>query len=264
MSKKELILSSHLCDLANKCYWRDISVHSDFLNLNEQDIFSSIMDKMPPVNVTWIGGYEAAERKIIYFSPLGVCGITQTPLCVVNIRPLNAKFADKLNHRDYLGAILNLGIERGKIGDILVLENECNVICLDSISDFIIGELPQIRHTRIKLQKKTIAHPEPLFESTVEADIREYVPQYEEIKGTVASLRLDAILSLAFHTSRSKIVPYIEGEKVYINSKNVTSNSYILKDGDIVSVRGLGKFKFEESLSETKKGRVLVLLKKYV
>jgi len=86
----------------------------------------------------------------------------------------------------------------------------------------------------------------------------------EEIRGTVASVRLDSIIALAFKTSRSSMTPYIEGGKVFVNGKMILSNGYVLKDDDIISVRGKGKFRYGSSVNITKKGRIGVLLYRYL
>ena len=91
-----------------------------------------------------------------------------------------------------------------------------------------------------------------------------YSPNIKEVRGTVSSLRLDSLLSLAFSASRSKLVAYIENGKVFVNGKLITSNGYQIKEDDIISVRGLGRFQFKETLSQTKKGRYYVTLHLYI
>ena len=98
----------------------------------------------------------------------------------------------------------------------------------------------------------------------IEEEIKEFKPNLEEIHGTVSSIRLDSILSVAFHTSRSSLTGLIAGGKVYVNSRLTESNSYTLKEGDVVSVRGMGKFIFKEAGDQTKKNRYKVTLLKYV
>ena len=103
----------------------------------------------------------------------------------------------------------------------------------------------------------------------VKTEIREvdeisYEPRFEEIKGTVPSIRLDTVLSTAYPLSRSKMTSYIEAGRVFVNGKLITSNGYHLKEEDIISVRGLGKIRYEGMLSETKKKRCLISIKKYI
>ena len=91
-----------------------------------------------------------------------------------------------------------------------------------------------------------------------------YEPKLESIRGTVASVRLDSLLALAFSASRSKLTGQIEGGKVFVNGKLITSNGYQVKEGDIISVRGLGRFRFCEASGRTKKGRISVCINKYI
>jgi RNA-binding protein YlmH len=172
------------------------------------------------------------------------------PIACIKISPLNRKFSDTLTHRDYLGSILNLGIERCKIGDILVEEDGAFVFFHTSMVNFLIDEICRIKHTPVKAERITEENQLP-------------TPKREEISGTVASPRLDSVIGLAFRTSRSSMISYIESGKVFINGKSVVSNGYVLKEGDIVSVRGKGKFQFHSVTSKTKKNRSHVILYKY-
>ncbi len=264
MTKEEQILCKHLLDLAQNAYQRDNTVFSNFLNLNEQDVFLSIVDQLPPVTYVLDGGYPLAERKQVYFLPIGAGLFAQAPLYyqayeeevgnpflnVVEIQPRSVKFAESLTHRDYLGAILNLGIVRGKLGDLILEENSCKVICMEEISDYIVNNLERVRHTPVRCEK-------------IPMQAFEYVPKQKEIRGSIASERLDAMIGLAFRTSRTKMTGLIAGEKVFVNGKMITSNSYTLKEGDIVSVRGFGKFSYYGKENQTKKGRYFVRLGVY-
>ena len=92
----------------------------------------------------------------------------------------------------------------------------------------------------------------------------DYEPRFEELKGTVSSIRLDSVLALAYPLSRSKITAQIEAGKVFVNGKLITSNGYRLKDNDIISVRKMGRIAYDGILSETKKGRYLISVRKYI
>jgi len=252
MKKEEQILCGHLIDLANACYQRDRIMLSDFLTLNEQDLFLTYcQDKLPPVQYELCGGYEAAERKAICFQPIGVGRDDLTPLVLLRVKPLNKKFAEELGHRDYLGSLMNLGIERTKLGDLMPDRDGCLIVCQEAVADFICEQLTRVRHTVVVCSRQ-------------EPDEFEYQPQVKRIEGTVASVRLDAVIGLAFSQSRSRLVGYIEGEKVFVNGKCITSNAYQLKEQDLVSVRGIGKFRFLEINHTTKKGRISVSLELFV
>ena len=119
------------------------------------------------------------------------------------------------------------------------------------MAPFIYENLTRIRHTTVTVTEEDVS------------DIS-YTPKLEEIAGTVASVRLDTLLALAFGSSRSKLVALIEGGKVFVNGRLMTTNSYQIKEGDIVSVRGMGRFQYEGIRSQTKKGRYYVAIQKYV
>lgn len=248
--KDDLLLKKRISELAHTCYQRDVTSYTDFLTLNEQTIFHSLRREMPPVSYMLTGGYETAERKIVCFLSSYEDEATVSPISIIKAGPVDLRFAAPLTHRDYLGALMNLGIERGMLGDILMDETGCFIFCLSKMADYITGELKKVGHTLVNCQ--IVSDPE-----------LQIVPKYEDVSGSVASPRLDNLVSLAFKTSRSKAVPYIEGEKVFIDGKMVSSPGASLKGGEIVSVRGLGKFLYVGIENQTKKGRLYVTVKKY-
>lgn len=253
LDKDEQLLKRRLLDLANTAYNRGICLFSDFLNLNEQNLFISLKNELPRIKYFTYGGFQDAERKILCF-----CGNDQYqsqeeidfPIACIKVLPLNQRFSDSFSHRDFLGAVLNLGIDRSKVGDILIDANEGYLFAHNTISPFILDQLTRVKHTVVSTE-------------VVEQQDFDYKPKYVEVVGTVASVRLDSILSVAFHTSRSSLSGLIEGGKVFVNSKEVLSNSYALKEKDIVSVRGLGKFIYEGTSYQTKKGRYSVKILMY-
>lgn len=250
MNKEELFLVNRLNDLANIAYERNIYTYSDFLNINELSILNQIKETLPPVTVKITGGNNYAERKIAVFLPKEIYYEEELPIVVLCIAPINSKFADVLSHRDYLGAILNLGINRNKIGDIFVKENNAYVYCKEDISSYIIDNLFKIKHTQVSIKR-------------TECQSIEVMPNLKGITGTISNIRLDSLIATAFKTPRSSIVSYIEERKVFINGRLTTSNGSNVKAGDIVSVRGKGRFIFEGIIKETKKGRNLIKINLY-
>ncbi len=248
MNVQEQLLCKRLLELADNTYQRDIPMFSDFLNLNEQEILNQILTKMPPICIKTMGGYSLAERVVVGFYPQERFD-EPIPLVCLKIEPLNRKFAEELTHRDYLGALISLGIERSVLGDIVVSNNCAYLFCLKKISTFIMQELVKIKHTSVFVT-------ETEFDEAVSL-------QTEEITGFVASLRIDALLSLVTGMSRSRAVSYIEESKVFINGKCVTSNGANLKENDVISVRGIGKFQYKGTSGTSKKGRLFVTVLKY-
>lgn len=245
MTKEEQMLLKHFNDLSERAYYQNRPCFSDFLDMNEQSLLLQYFQG--PVTPTLYGGYEFAERKIAVFSELPA----PYPLCWLEIGPAYPKYAENLGHRDFLGSILGLGLERNCIGDILIENSRARILCFERVKDFILQELRQVRHTAV--QVKEIELPEVLAR-----------PKFEIIHGTVSSLRLDAVISLAFRLSRSQSCNLIESGQVYINSRLNTSNGAALKDGDMISVRHKGKFIFVDSKNKSKKNKCMVEIHKYV
>ena len=247
---KEDLFEKRMMELGKKAYYRGILTFSDFLDLNQQNILHSLTFSDTGIKVKMFGGYESAERQMAAFVPDALSYEQDYPIYCIKIEPLSRKFSDDLTHRDYLGAILNLGIDRSKIGDVLTDQNCGYVFCHDSMADFLSEELSRIRHTSVRARKLSLEEPLPS-------------PKREPVSGTVASPRLDSIIALAFGNSRSSIIGLIEGGKVFVNGKSILSNGYGIKEGDIVSVRGKGKFQFGSVTNKTKKNRYHVILYRY-
>lgn len=261
-----LLMEKRFIELSRLAYQREIITYSDFLNLNEQNILHSLPKDSLYTRIISFGGYETAERQMAAFIPdaLYLCyGINESdfegsalhqqigyPFTALLIAPQNRKFAEELSHRDYLGAILNLGIDRAKTGDIIQLQGNAVIFVHNDIAAFVADELTRVRHTSVKV-------------SPQDNDAFDYTPDYEEIRGTVASVRLDSLLPLAFSSSRTRLSGLIEGEKVFVNGRLITSNGYQVKDGDIISVRGMGKFRFKGAGGQTRKKRISVRIQKY-
>ena len=251
MNKEEILLRKRLIELSNQAFTRDIVTFSDFLNLNELNILHTTPKDMFPARYETYGGYESAERQMVSFLPDALYYEYTYPIQVVEIIPVNSKFAEDLSHRDYLGSLMNLGIERSKMGDILIQDNKAILFTREEISSYIAENLTRIRHTNVST-------------NILETTNISYEPRFQEIKGNVASIRLDTVLSVAYPMSRSKMCAYIENGKVFVNGKLITSNGYHLKENDIISIRGLGRIKFIETLCETRKGRYMISVYKYI
>jgi len=250
MEKEELLFRKRMQELAEVCFRRDVPTNSEFLNLNEQTIFQNISGTLPPVRYTLSGGFESSERKVVCFLPSYEEELTDPPYTCICIQPVNRRFAEELSHRDYLGAIMNLGIERSLLGDIVIKDGDAYIFVLKKMSRYLADNITTIRHTTV--QASVIDDPGEILK-----------PEYEEINGTVSSIRLDSIVALCGRLSRSKAAAYIESEKVFINGQMIPQVSRIMKDGEIISVRGIGKYKYVGSGGQTKKGRISVTLLKY-
>lgn len=275
MMREEEQLTKRLLELSRQSFHRGIITYTDFLNLNEQSILHTLPKDSLYTGYVTFGGYDSAERQMAAFIPEDALSLRgrlvkdisvkhedtgaadsnaaffMPEMAVLRIAPLHQKYAEELTHRDYLGAMMSLGLERGKMGDILIDGTDALIFIASKLKDFVKEELVRIRHTSV-------------YVSEEEWQNFHYIPKYEEIKGTVSSVRLDALLSLAFSSSRSKLTGLIEAGRVFVNGRLAVSNGTHVKERDLISARGMGKFQYMESLSVTKKNRVYVLLHKYI
>lgn len=260
--KEEFFFRRHIIELAKKAYHREQCVYTDFLNINEISIFHSMGQELPPIPYSFWGGFSTAERNKVCFhgnleggrqdvSGTELHHIEDYPIDCIHLYPSHIKFAEDLSHRDYLGALMNLGIERTKIGDIKINDKEAYIYMDRSISAYIMEQVEKIRHTNVKAE-------------IIDTGDVITTQEYQEIKGSVMSVRLDSVISTAFQSSRNSITDYINKERVFVNGRLITSNSYNLVEGDIISVRGLGKFKYESKGQLTKKGRISITIQKYI
>lgn len=244
-SEKELLqLKSRLQDLAEKSYRQNVFSVTGFLGLAELDIFYRMEKELSFSHPALFGGYEGAERMMIRFGDPEAFGYEEEfPIACIKVSPLLKKFAESLSHRDFLGALMNLQIERSQIGDILVGEEVSYFYCTEKMADFICENLTQIRHTHIKCEK-TITREEVVCEEPKEMSV------------LTSSLRADGCISKVYNLSRQESLNLFSAGKVYINGKLNENNSYQLKDGDVVNVRGFGKFIYKGILYESKKGKL--------
>lgn len=240
----EQTVSKHLTDLDNRAFSRGYGVYSEFLNLDEISTLKGIRTKS---EYLLYGGYDGAERCIAGFG----CESTEDfPIKCIGISPVHRKFSDNLTHRDVLGALMSLGINRNTLGDIKLRDNTAYLFCLENISGYITDSLTQIKHT------------------TVKAEICGSLPEFinelpEESQLNVTSARADAVVSAVYKLSRSASSKLFTAGKVFINSRLTDKESALLNTGDAVSVRGYGKFIFEGEVRKTKKDRLVISVRIY-
>lgn len=250
MTEEEQLLQKRFLDLSRQADYKGIVLFSDFLGLNEQNIFRQT-EGMLTSGFQMSGGYEYAERQMVAFCPDALYYEWEYPFSCLKIEPAYPKFSDKLGHRDILGAVMNLGIERGKIGDILLKDNTAYLFCADSVKPYVTEQLEKVKHTVVKVTETDVL------------DNPDIQPEFEHLSGIITSNRLDAFLACICKLSRSAASSMITSGKVCINGRETLHNTYVCKPGDILSVRSYGKFIFDAVSGETKKGRMKVEYRKY-
>lgn len=201
----------------------------------------------------YFGGYPDAERKMLCYLPdyLDESSLYEDNSPVVCLR---ATFydGDDLSHRDFLGGLMGCGVERDVLGDILVSKGSCDFFVTAQIAEYIQQNF--LSAGRSKLHIDSI----PL------SQVQTIVPEFTEIKDTLASLRLDSVVSTGFRIGRSLASQYISTGKAAIDGLPCEKPDKLIDEGMKISVRGLGKIKVHSVSGQTKKGRIWVVIHRYV
>lgn len=222
---------------------------TDFLNLSEIETVKTVLNGC---NFMLFGGrLPDAERRMLCIANENITITPELfPITGVRIVPKNSKFSESFSHRDVLGSVLGLGLERDVIGDIFIKEKEAYVLCAEHIAEFLAEQLLQIRHTNVVC--------------TVEKAVQtEFTKEFQVFSRTVSAVRIDSVAAAAFGVSRSSAASAISGGKIFINGREITAPSTVIKEQDVISFRGIGKARLKEIGSLTKKGRIVVTIERY-
>ncbi len=246
------ITKKRLLDLAKRSYDGGYFLFSDFLDLAGQADLSAIGATLPRGSYTTFGGAMGAERVMARFGNEDELGYSEDfPIACIKCEPKSMKFADKLTHRDFLGALMNLGIERSTLGDIAIVDNVGYIFAKRDMCEFIITELTKVKHT------------------DVICSVTDDIPEgelYKTERKTVQAVgeRVDAIVAKVFSISRDEALSYFKRRLVFVDGRQLENNSYIPKVGEKVSVRGLGRFIYLGYQTHTKKGKLNIEVDLYV
>ena len=238
---------------------------SKFLTPKEQVVAKEIIEKSGmSASAFFYGGYDGSERNRLFVLPeymaLGEytkASLDKARLDVVNESVCAVKITGsgykRLTHRDYLGSLLALGLEREVIGDVAVLDDFSAVVfCDGKIAEFIVSELKKIGNDKIRADMTTVA-----------SDFS-YEPQSLAVSDTVASARLDCVVASLAGLSREKAQYAVKGGSVTLDYFTADECDEPVIEGSVISVRGIGKFKIVSLSETTKKGRLRLVAKKYI
>ena len=230
---------------------RNILASTCFLTPRELEMTRFLFGNLEGLHA--FGGYGDAERQMLIYLPEYLDESTLTgedsPL-----QCLRATFyeGDTPSHRDFLGALMGSGIAREAVGDICVGKGSCDFFVTDEIAPYLLQNFSSAGRTRVRLQAiplEQVSIPEP---------------EIKEIKDTVASVRLDSIISSGFRIGRSLAAQYITAGKASLDGLPCEKPDKAVSEGCKISVRGLGKLKLATIGGQTKKGRISVVIHRYV
>lgn len=247
---QDRLLLSKLWDKINTGMRRNIPVSTCFLSPYEQEMSKFLFGQQDCLRA--FGGYPDAERKMLVYLPDYLD--EQTLADEAGLKCLRASFYenDSPSHRDFLGALMGLGIAREAVGDILVGNSSCDFFVTTEIAPFLLQNF--ISAGRVKLHIEEISLK----------DLTTAEPQTKEIRDTLASLRLDSVISSGFRIGRSQASDLITGGRAAINGLPCEKPDKPVTEGMKISVRGLGKILLRTVGGTTKKGRISVVIDRYI
>jgi RNA-binding protein YlmH len=237
-------------EFAERAEERQFPVLTDFLDPRQLMIAENIVRTVGNVELYTNGGHAGAERRRALFLPL-YWEPDEDDFSLAYFRAETGEPAKNIQHGDYLGALLGLGIKRAKLGDISVYDGGADFIAAQDIADYIRLHFHQVGRTSLRLTE------------IGKEDFRPPRIAYEEKTCTVMSLRLDAVAAEGFGLSRSKIVEPVRAGKVQLNWQIVDDPSTSVAEGDVISLRGKGRLRVLEIGSTSKKGRTFVRIGRY-
>lgn len=199
------------------------------------------------------GGYNNAERKMLCYLPdyLDESSLTSPDSPVVCLRAAFYE-GDSPNHRDFLGALMAAGIARETVGDICVSKGSCDFFVTEEITPYLLQNFTNAGRVKLRLTRI------PLTEVIVPE------PEVKEIRDTLASLRLDSVISSGFRIGRSLASQHVTSGRAAIDGLPCEKPDKMVSEGMKISVRGLGKIKLQSVNGQTKKGRISVVIHRYV
>lgn len=255
-NNEEKLTIAKLNDKIKFCKTRNKVVNTEFLNMYQENIMRKELERIKFKNYIFTGGYEEAESKLLILYPDKlteevVKRYIENVMKAIRIVLPNEQVG-KYQHKDYLGTIMQFGLVRERIGDILVYENCAYIMILQENAQYIKDSL--ITTKKFKKAKIDIIDIQEIEVKT---------PEFEIFKITVNSLRLDNFVSEIGRISRNETSKLIESEQVSVNCRVETRQSKLIEEGDILIIRRKGKFIIEEFGNVNKKGKQVVFMKKY-
>lgn len=255
---EDKLLISKMLDKIKLSQTKNSIEYTDFLDLYEQKLLDKIIKQEKIENFLFVGGIENSERKILLFYPDKLSRVVEEkknsilPIKSIRIK-LPKEMYNEYNHRNYLGGLVKLGLKREKIGDILVFEDGADIIILEEIEKFLMNNISSLT----RFNKSDI--------QVIKLDeVREKKINKKEIKAIIPSLRVDAVISEILRTSRGKAEEFLQEGRVFVNYEQITKGTKQIKEKDIITVRGKGKFEIESQEGTTRNDRTKIVVYQFI
>ena len=251
---EDRVLLAHVLDRMLSGAQRNIPASTAFLTGREQELCKALLHAAGISDTCFFGGTETAERKVLcyipdYYEREDYLYSEDGPVCA-----LRAEISDydTLSHRDFLGAILGMGVKREILGDLYVSSDHCDMLVLREMASYLLSQLTQIGRARVRVSEL------PLQELTVPEQ------RTKTIRDTVASMRLDSVLASGFQIGRSRAQSLIASGRVEVNHFPVLKADSAVEEGAVISARGLGKLRVTAINGKTRKDRISLVLDRYL
>ena len=231
---------------------RGVPAHTPFLSQAQQEACTRLLNAAYASRPRHLfaGGYPEAERKVCVLLPDWQEEDTfEPPYTALRCR---WQSGERLTHRDFLGAILGQGIEREKVGDILVGEATCDILVMKELSPYLLQNLDGAGRARLRVEEVPLE------------DLQPPEKKVKVIHDTVNSLRLDSVMATGFSLSRGKASDAISAGRVEVNHTLCLKSDRTLTEGDVLTCRGLGKCVLTEVNGLSKKGRTMIVMERYL
>lgn len=249
---EERVVLARVLDQMERTASRSIPCATQFLSPAQRAAAEPLLAASGHPKCLFHGGYEGAERTVCVFLP-----DWQEPedwLAGEELAAIEAAFPPNadLTHRDILGGLMGIGLTREKVGDILVLEEKAQIVALKEAAPIILSQFDQAGRARLKLREIPLSglSPAPV--------------QVRLVKDTVAALRLDAVVSSGFSIARGKAADLISGGRVSVNHRECVKSDKPVAEGDILTCRGLGKCVLKTVGGQSRKGRIIIEIERYL
>ncbi|WMJ23112.1 YlmH/Sll1252 family protein [Paludicola sp. MB14-C6] len=249
IAKQDEYLKANISNMVSAAKYKNQVKFTGFLDERQQLIAQQQLSKLRYGNFIFYGGTDNCDRNVLGIFPEDI----EASFDMFPIDKIQLSFSNRneISHRDCLGSLMGLQLERTCIGDILIDTDKVLFFVMNTISDFILVNLNKVGKVNVT-------------PSLSESCNIEKIDKYEEINGTVASLRLDCIVALLLAKSRTISVETIVSGRVKVNYFDVDNISYIVKPNDVITIRGKGKYIIGDDLKLTKKSRYFIEVKKLI
>lgn len=249
---EERMTLARVLDRMERAQSRSIPCATQFLSPAQRAAVEPLLAACGHPRHLFHGGYQGAERTVCVFLPdwqePDDWDASEELAAIEAVFPPNAE----LTHRDLLGGLMGIGLTREKVGDIIVLEGRAQIAALKEAAPIILSQFDQAGRYRLKLREISLA------------DLSPTPVQVKLVKDTVATLRLDAVLSSGFSIARGKAADLIAGGKVSVNHRECLKSDKTVAEGDILTCRGLGKCVLKTVGGQSRKGRIMIEMERYV